>query len=62
MKQVDDICEEYLKNGNEEEAGDGIKNLKIPDRYISDMLTTILNKAMDRNGKLLRSLYSCDEK
>lgn len=48
-KEVEDICEEYLKSGNMEEAATSIQNLKIPEKIGAGIVTTLLNKAVDRN-------------
>ena len=42
--------EEFINGKSEKEAAEDMRDLKIPDRFISDMLTSILNKAMDRSG------------
>ena len=32
------------------EVSEAVKEAKIPERFIGDVLTAILNKALDRNG------------
>jgi len=49
IKKAEDILEDFISGKSEKEAAEDMRELKIPDRFMADMLTSILNKAMDRN-------------
>jgi len=46
-----DLFEEYYEHKDVKEAGEAVKALNIPEKMVADLLTSGLNKAMDRNGK-----------
>ncbi|CAG7820950.1 unnamed protein product [Allacma fusca] len=58
IKRVEEIVEEFIKGKNENESAEDIRQMKIPDRFISDMLTSVLNKAMDRNETERERVYT----
>jgi len=50
LKKVEDIVDEYLESKNADAASESLKALMIPERFICYVFTSVLNKAMDRNG------------
>jgi len=54
LTSIDEIIEESCNKANIEGVIDSMKELKIQEKYFTDVLCNLLNKAMDRNGGLDR--------
>jgi translation initiation factor 4G len=52
MKKVDSMMEEYLSSSNTQEAISFYKEQKVPDRFVSEVLLTVMNKSLDKGGKV----------
>lgn len=52
FKKLADLLEEYYEHQNVKEAGEAVGGLKIPDKLVVELMTSALNKAMDRTGKI----------
>ncbi|KAG8233540.1 hypothetical protein J437_LFUL012783 [Ladona fulva] len=48
MKKVDSMLDDYLNNSNMEEAVNSFKEQKIQDRFMSAVLTSMMNKALEK--------------
>lgn len=58
LKKVEEIVEDFIGGKCEKEASEEMKELNIPERFMADMLTSILNKAMDRTEADRERIYT----
>lgn len=61
MKKIDSMLDDYLNNSNMDEAVNSFKEQKIPDRFMSAVLTSMMNKTLEKNDadrELVSSLLS----